>query len=109
MTPVKLSVVTFDIENLHFDIDTCMNKHSGMITDQKWPMAHANMQHIDRRSYAWQSKKAIVLDCNRASVSGRMDVIYVRILLPYAENFDPGRMTYVQSLSVTPAWCFTDV
>ena len=39
----------------------------------------------------------------RASVSGRMDVIYVRILLPYAENFDPGRMTYVQSLSVTPA------
>ena len=29
----------------------------------------------------------------RASVSGRMDVIYVRILLPYAEKFDPGRMT----------------
>ena len=26
----------------------------------------------------------------RASVSGRMDVIYVRILLPYAEKFDPG-------------------
>ena len=39
----------------------------------------------------------------RASVSGRMDVIYVRILLPYAENFDPGRMTYVQLLSVTSA------
>ena len=38
-----------------------------------------------------------------ASVSGRMDVIYVRILLPYAERFDPGRMTYVQSLSVTSA------
>ena len=27
---------TFDIENLHFDIDTCINKHSGMIGDQKW-------------------------------------------------------------------------
>ena len=39
----------------------------------------------------------------RASVSGRMDVIYVRILLPYAEKFDPGRMTYVQLLSVTSA------
>ena len=38
---------------------------------------------------------------NRASVSGRMDVIYVRILLPYAEKFDPGRMTYVHLLSVT--------
>ena len=25
------------------------------------------MQHIDRRSYAWQSKKAIVLDCNNQS------------------------------------------
>ena len=37
----------------------------------------------------------------RASVSGRMDVIYVRILLPYAEKFDPGRMTYVQLLSIT--------
>ena len=36
--------------------------------------------------------------CIRASVSGRMDVIYVRILLPYAEKFDPGRMTYVQLL-----------
>ena len=44
----------------------------------------------------------------RASVSGRMDVIYVRILLPYAETFDPGRK-YVQLLSVTSAWCFTDV
>ena len=42
-------------------------------------------------------------DNSRASVSGRMDVIYVRILLPYAEKFDPGRMTYVQSLSVTSA------
>ena len=29
----------------------------------------------------------------RASVSGHMGVIYVRILLPYAEKFDPGRMT----------------
>ena len=37
----------------------------------------------------------------RASVSGRMDVIYVLILLPYAEKFDPWRMTYVQLLSVT--------
>ena len=37
----------------------------------------------------------------RASVSGRMDVIYVQILLPYAEKFDPVRMTYVQLLSVT--------
>ena len=36
MTPVKLSVVTFDIENLHFDVDTYINKHSGMIRDQKW-------------------------------------------------------------------------
>ena len=36
MTPVKLSVVTFDIENLHFDIDTRINKHLGMIRDQKW-------------------------------------------------------------------------
>ena len=25
------------------------------------------MQHIDRRSYAWQRKKAIVLDCNNQS------------------------------------------
>ena len=32
VTPVKPSVVTFDIENLHFDV----NKHSGMIRDQKW-------------------------------------------------------------------------
>ena len=45
----------------------------------------------------------------RASVSGRMDVIYVRILLPYAKKFDPERMTYVQLSSVTSAWCFTDV
>ena len=36
MTPVKQSVATYDIENLHFDIDTCINKHSGMIRDQKW-------------------------------------------------------------------------
>ena len=35
-TPVILSVVTVDIENLHFDIDTCINKHSGMIRDQNW-------------------------------------------------------------------------
>ena len=34
----------------------------------------------------------------RASVSGRTDVIYVQISLPYAEKFDPGRMTYVQLL-----------
>ena len=44
-----------------------------------------------------------LLRFNRASVSGHMDVIYVRMLLPYAEKFDPGRMTYVQSLSVTSA------
>ena len=42
----------------------------------------------------------VQMEC-RASVSGRMDVIYVRILLPYAEKFDPRRMTYVQLLSVT--------
>ena len=29
-------------------------------------MAHVN-KNIDRRSYAWQSKKAIVLDCNNQS------------------------------------------
>ena len=44
-----------------------------------------------------------VLNVCRASVSGRMDVIYVRFLLPYAEKFDPGRMTYVQLLSVMSA------
>ena len=37
VTQFKLSVVTFDIETIHVDIDTCINKHSGMIRDPKWP------------------------------------------------------------------------
>ena len=45
----------------------------------------------------------LFLKACRASVSGHMDVIYVRILLPYAEKFDSGHMTYVQLLSVTSA------
>ena len=34
---------------------------------QRHLTAHANIRHINRRSYAYQSKKAIVLDCNDQS------------------------------------------
>ena len=78
-TSLKLLVATYDIENLHFDIGRFGNDQRPEVARcyrsiklvshsvAKAPLAHANMQHIDQRSYARQSKKVIVLDCNNQS------------------------------------------